>query len=39
MRERLQSSTWRKKSMEKQQNRIGAIFLGGGGGLNRVECF
>jgi hypothetical protein len=26
MRERLESSTWREKSVEEQQNRLGAIF-------------
>jgi hypothetical protein len=28
MRERLESFTWRKKIVEEQQNRLGAIFLG-----------
>jgi hypothetical protein len=39
MRKRLESSTWRKKIVEEQQNRLGAIFGGGVGGLNRVESF
>jgi hypothetical protein len=39
MRERLESSTWRKKSVEEHQNRLGAIFEGGGGGLRGGEVF
>jgi hypothetical protein len=37
MRERLESSTWHKKSLEEQQNRLGAIFGGDGGGLRGGE--
>jgi hypothetical protein len=39
MREGLESSTWRKKSVEEHQNRLGAIFEGGGGGLRGGEVF